>query len=120
MLNSWNLGGKMKVLLGIVISAALGIAGTITITSPTADLFLPGAMGGPDEDGVLSVTPNSITIDGYTSSGTACYDGYCPGQGGVPGSGPDYSVNGPITVRLTSLTISCSQAGGCPAEVEPS
>jgi hypothetical protein len=103
-----------------MIFSSMAMAGTVTITNPSADLFPPGNPGGPDEDGLLSVTPNSATVGGYTTTGTACYDGYCPGEGGVAGSGPDYSINGPITVRMTSLTISCSQAGGCPGEVEPS
>ena len=109
----------MKFLFCIMICSAMASAGSITIANPVADLFFPAATFGPNQDGALSVTPNSTTIGGFTTSGTACYDGYCPGQGGVPGAGPDYSVNGPITLRMTSFTISCSQAGGCGGEVGP-
>jgi hypothetical protein len=57
---------------------------------------------------VNATTPGVTTGGGYTlSSATVCFDPYCTT---TPGNGPDYTVNDPLTLRGTGLTLTCTQA----------
>ncbi|MBS1828882.1 MAG: PEP-CTERM sorting domain-containing protein [Acidobacteria bacterium] len=90
--------------LSLVLSALPAMAGLIS--NPTAGIFdgfanagVSGSYAGPA--GTASVT------------GTACYDGFCPGQA-VPGAGPDYNVSDPLTMKLTSFQADCElRTGPC-------
>jgi hypothetical protein len=100
----------MKVLLcvaaTILATAAIGVAGTVTITNPIFGVFGPGAGG----NGPLSETTGGTDASsGYTYSATGCFEGYCPGEG-TAGAGPNYDVTGPITLRGTDATLSCGMA----------
>ncbi len=107
---------------GSVFVAFALLAGSVwgaTIGSPTVKLetdFSPAVTGN------VSASINGDVHGGYTFTGTACFDLYCPGQAGVDNGSP-YTVNDPLTLRLTNFTLTCnasSAAGRILAARSPS
>ncbi|MBL8220846.1 MAG: PEP-CTERM sorting domain-containing protein [Bryobacterales bacterium] len=76
------------------------------ISNPTAGVF----DGGHSMVGVSNAYTGSAG-NGYLT-GTACFGGFCPGEA-TPGSGPDYDVANPLSMRLTSATFECLSVNGC-------
>jgi hypothetical protein len=90
--------------LALLLSAIPAMAGVIS--NPTVDFLNPFTTAGVTNSfsGVVNGTASG--------SGTACYDGFCPGQA-VPGAGPDYNVSDPLTMKITSFDVTCNlRAGG--------
>ncbi|MBL8176128.1 MAG: PEP-CTERM sorting domain-containing protein [Bryobacterales bacterium] len=90
--------------LAILLGAVPAMAGLIS--NPTAGVF----------DGSLSNSGVSNQFSGpageATLTATACFGGFCPGQGQA-GPGPDYSVSDPLNVRLTGVDLRCLDTNGC-------
>ncbi|MBS1828883.1 MAG: PEP-CTERM sorting domain-containing protein [Acidobacteria bacterium] len=94
--------------LSVVLSALPAMAGLIS--NPTAGIFDGFTNAGVT--GSFSGQPHAVI------SGTACYDGFCPGQA-VPGAGPDYNVADPLTMKLTSFQAECApSASACGGYVD--
>jgi hypothetical protein len=74
------------------------------ITDPFVNINASGITGG---EGSVNATLTSGTGGGYSLSATACFDPYCTS---TPGEGPNYTVNDPLTLRGTALTLTCTQA----------
>jgi len=94
-----------SLLLGLLIGTA-AFAGVIT--DPFTTVGGPGGSSG----GSTPVNTFGDSGSGYTFTGTACFDGFCPGQA-TPGHGPDFTVNDPITMHGTAFTMTCMSAAGC-------
>ena len=74
------------------------------ITDPFVNISATGISGG---EGMVNATVTNGTGGGYSFSATACFDPYCTT---TPGEGPNYTVNDPLTLRGTGLTLTCNQA----------
>jgi hypothetical protein len=93
----------MKLLGIIALVASTAMAGVITNANVAVNATsMTGSNGA-----VTATMTNGTNGDGYTLSATACYDPYCTT---TPGSGPNYTVNDPLTLRATALTLTCGQA----------
>lgn len=88
----------------ILLSAVPAVAGLIS--NPTAGVF----DGGYSMVGVSNAYTGSAG-NGFLT-GTACFGGFCPGEAS-PGSGPDYDVANPLSMRLTGATFECQNVNGC-------
>ena len=94
-----------SILLGLALLAATAAANPVIINQPTTRLYQSGFGSSPTGSVTMSVS-NQVGFGG-TLSATACFDGYCPGQA-IPGAGPDFFVNDPLTLKVTDLTYTCN------------
>ena len=95
----------MKFFLCLLAAGSLAVGGTIT----NPDTIIEFVSNLSSSEDLLSASVNTAGSGGYIFSGTACFDGYCPGQG-TPGAGPNYSVNDPLTMRATAISLTCMSA----------
>ena len=93
----------------ILLTASAASAASVTIGEPTAYIYQTNAGASPTGTVTASVTGQVVGNSSLTA--TACFDGYCPGQG-VPGAGPNFLVNDPLTLKLTDFSYSCTFAAG--------
>src|SRR4051794_3008438 len=92
-------------------AASAASAANITVSDPT--VYINQGFVGSSPVGTVNASLTNQVAGNSSLTATACYDGYCPGQG-VPGAGPDFLVNDPLTLKITDYTYSCTFAAGSP------